>query len=101
MTLYNAEEALEININDRSINYRIYWRAVNNAKPEHAMVFFLSDGYVIYGLSTDASHPDYASSLLLEMKLFLGSELGYIAHEGSPDAENLEQFKKEINDHQP
>jgi len=96
-----ADEALKKSINDRELDYRIYWRALNDAKPEHAMVFFLADGYVIYGLSTDDAHPEYASDLLSKMKSFLGSSLGYIGHEASPDAENIEQFKREIDAHQP
>ena len=96
-----AEEALYKCINERNIDYRIYWRALNEAKPEHAMVFFLADGNVIYGVSTDDAYPEYASGLLLKLKSFLGSGLGYIGHEASPDAENLEQFKREIVVHQP
>ncbi len=64
--------------------------------PKMRWCSFSSDGHVIYGLSADASYPDYASSLLSRMKSFLGSDLGYITHEASPDAENLEQFKEEI-----
>jgi hypothetical protein len=99
--LSTAEEAMTKAIKNRELDYRIYWRALNEAKPEHAMIFFLADGYVIYGLSTDDAYPKYASELLSEMKLFLGSNLGYIGHEASPDAENLEQFKREIDVHQP
>ncbi len=97
----SVEEALRKSINDCKLDYRIYWRALNAAKPEHAMVFFLSDGYVIYGLSTDDAYPEYALDLLSKMKSFLGSGLGYVGHEASPDAENIEQFKREISVHQP
>lgn len=97
----SAEDALRKSINEHELDYRIYWRALNEAKPEHGMVFFLSDGYVIYGLSTDDSYPEYAAELLSKMKSFLGSDLGYIGHEASPDAENLQQFKREIDVHQP
>lgn len=97
----SAEEALRKSIDDCELDYRIYWRALNEAKPEHAMVFFLSDGYVIYGLSTDDAYPEYAADLLSKMKSFLGSTLGYIGHEASPDAENIEEFKREIDVHKP
>ena len=101
VTFCTAEDALVKSINDRELDYRIYWSALNEAKPEHAMVFFLADGYVIFGLSTDDAYPEYASDLLSKMKLFLGSSLGYIGHEASPDADNVEQFKREIDVHQP
>lgn len=96
-----AEEALGKIIADPELDYRIYWRALNEAKPEHAMVFFLADGYVIFGLSTDDAYPEYVSDLLSKMKSFLGSSLGYIGHEASPDADSIEQFKREIDLHRP
>jgi hypothetical protein len=65
------------------------------------MVFFLADGYVIFGLSTDDAYPEYVSDLLSKMKSFLGSSLGYIGHEASPDADSIEQFKREIDLHRP
>ncbi|WP_415891931.1 hypothetical protein ACMXYN_11440 [Neptuniibacter sp. PT8_73] len=97
----SADDALNKCIDEPDLDYRLYWRALGEKKPEHAMVFFLSDGYVIFGLSTDDAYPEYASELLLKMQSFLGSTLGYIGHEASPDAENLEQFKREIRVHQP
>ena len=96
----SVDDALEKCISERDIDYRFYWRALNDVKPEHAMVFFLADGYVIYGLSTDDAYPKYAFELLLRLQTFLQSNLGYIGHEASPNAENLEQFKREINVHQ-
>lgn len=96
-----VEEALGKSIADPELDYRIYWRALNEAKPEHAMVFFLDDGYVIFGLSTDDAYPEYVSDLLSKMKSFLGSSLGYIGHEASPDADSIEQFKREIDLHRP
>jgi len=98
---HTAEEAVGKCIDERDLDYRIYWRALSEAKPEHAMVFFLADGNVIYGVSTDDAYPEYASELLLKLKSFFGSSLGYIGHEASPDAENIEQFKREMGVHQP
>jgi hypothetical protein len=74
----------------------IYWRALEERKPEHAMVFFLSDGYVIYGLSTDAVDEVYVGLLLDELKQFFDTELGYIAHEMCPSAESYIEFKQQI-----
>ena len=96
-----ADDALNKCIEEPDLDYRIYWRTLGENKPEHAMVFFLADGYVIYGLSTDDAYPEYATKLLSELQLFLGNNLGYIGHEASPDAENLVEFKREIGVHQP
>jgi len=65
------------------------------------MVFFLEDGQIIYGLSTDASFTEYAKKLLEELKLFLGSKLGYIGHEASPDVTDLREFEAQIELHKP
>ncbi len=98
---HKAKEALEKCIAEKYIDYGLYWRALEKKKPEHAIVFFLADGNVIYGLSIDDAYPEYAAELLEKMKLFLDSGLGYIGHEASPDTSNLEQFKFEINAHKP
>ena len=98
---HKADKVLEKCVSEKGIAYGLYWRALNSRKPEHAMVFFLSDGHVIYGLSTDDAYPEYAAGLLEKMKSLLGSELGYIGHEALPDASNLEEFKLEISIHKP
>ena len=97
----NVSEIIAKCIENKTAEYGIYWRATENAEPEHAMVFFLSDGHVIYGLSTDASHQSYAKQLLSELKDLLGSQLGYIGHEASPDVTNLHEFKLQIEAHNP
>lgn len=70
----------------------IYWRALGDSKPEHAMVFYLKDGNVIYGLSTDASDQNYAKNLLKDLKDHFNAEHGFIAHEAAPDAEDHAEF---------
>ena len=86
---------------NKNVEHSIYWRALNEKKPEHGMVFYLKDGNVIYGLSTDASNSSYAQDLLLQLQKYLGSSLGYIGHEASPDVENLNGFKQAIESHKP
>ena len=96
----DIEQVLNRCCNHANVDYRLYWKAKGNAKPEHAMVFFLADGHVIFGLSTDDSYPQYAAELLQDLKRFLGSELGYIGHEASPDVDNLLEFQQEITRNQ-
>jgi hypothetical protein len=86
--------------NNKNIEHAIYWRATENSKPEHGMVFYLSDGFVIYGLSTDAANQEYASELLNELKEYFGTTHGYIGHEASPDVENYSEFLQQEVAHQ-
>lgn len=81
------------------VDYRIYWRSLKNFKPGHAMAFYLRDGSVIYGLSTDAGEPELAKSLLRKLKTSLNSEHGYIAWESSPDMGSYEEFLTEVEKH--
>jgi hypothetical protein len=84
---------------NKNVDYRIYWRNSTDSKPEHAMVFFLRDGSVIYGLSTDASAPEYAKTLLSKLKTELNTNYGYIVWESSPDADTFEDFLAEAEKH--
>ncbi|WP_144407573.1 hypothetical protein [Gynuella sunshinyii] len=53
-----ADDVISKCISECNTEYSLYWRALGNRKPEHAMVFFLQDGNVIYGLSTDDAYPE-------------------------------------------
>lgn len=96
-----AEDLIKYCSTNENTEHAIYWRALNQRKPEYGMVFYLKDGNVIYGLSTDASESTFAEELLVRLKSHLGSSLGYIGHEASPDAENLNEFKQAVDSHQP
>ena len=97
----NASGLIEYCAKNKNIEHSIYWRSLENRKPEHGMVFYLEDGYVIYGLSTDAIDQPYANTLLEELKSYFGSDLGYVGHEASPDVSNLTEFKAQIEAHKP
>ena len=94
-----ANEALEQCLAEPNIEYRMDWRARDGGRPEHATVLFLEDGHLIYGLSTDEADPQFAAELLTKLKAFVGSDLGYIGHEASPDASGLAEFKEQIARH--
>jgi hypothetical protein len=96
-----ANDLIEYCSNNESAENSIYWRALKQKKPEHGMVFFLRDGNVIFGLSTDASDIEFARQLLIDLKKNLGSKLGYITHEAPPAAANLNEFKQQIEIHAP
>jgi hypothetical protein len=94
-------ELIEYCENNKEIEHSIYWQATGGKKPEHGMVFYLKDGYAIYGLSTDAENVVFAKNLLEELKEFINSNHGYIAHEASPDVNNYSDFLEQEKMHKP
>lgn len=99
--LSSAGELVDYCCENKTSEHAIYWRAPKQRKPEHGMVFYLADGNVIYGLSTDASDSKFANDLLTRLKTHVGSALGYIGYEASPDVENFDEFKQQIKIHKP
>lgn len=95
-----AQELIEYCEENRDIEHSIYWRATKSSKPEHGMVFYLNDGFVIYGVSTDASDQEYAAYLLNKLKKFLNATHGYIGHEASPDVDSYSEFLEQEMVHQ-
>lgn len=95
-----ARELIEYCEDHKNIEHAIYWRASGNSKPEHGMVFYLSDGFVVYGLSTDASNQQYAAQLLVELKKYFNTTHGYIGHEASPDVDSYSEFLEQEVAHQ-
>lgn len=97
-----ADELVKYCSENKKMEHSVYWRAINNNKPECGMVFYLKDGNTIYGLSTDASNPLYSNQLLhelQELQEFIGSTLGCIGHEAPPDMEGINGFKNMIQKH--
>ena len=96
-----AAELIDYCEKNTNIEHAIYWRATENSEPEHGMVFYLKDGFVVYGLSTDASNQEYAAALLNELKEYFSTTHGYIGHEASPDVESYSEFLRQEVAHQP
>ena len=94
-------EIISFCVSNKQIEQSIYWRAINNKIPEHAHIFFLNDGNIIFGLSTDSSNHEHANNLLKEVKLFLDERYGYITFETAPNACNYDEFMAQINDTNP
>jgi len=88
----HVSEILELCVENSNVEYSVYWRSIGGTKPGHAMVFFLNDGYIIFGLSTDASDEVFAKSLLEKLKVFLDSSHGYMTWEAAPDVSNYNEF---------
>ena len=81
---------------DPSLEYLFYWRAINHSKIEHAMVIFLNDGKVVYGVSTAASDKDFVMMTFDQMQAYLGTTLGFISYEHCPDFTTLAEFKAHV-----
>lgn len=71
--------------------HAIYWHSVVAGDPRGAMIFPLSDGHMIYGLSVELQ----ARRFLSEAITFLKARMGYITFE-SPPPTTAEAFKKEV-----
>ena len=92
----DARKALELCLSSTNIEYRLYWRNKAHSKPAHAMLFFLEDGALIYGLSTETSNAKYAEELFEKLKVVIKSNVGYLAWESAPDVSNYQEFEKEV-----
>lgn len=87
---YDLMEYLEKNISD---NHTIYWRNLDsNNTNRHGMIFYTTDGYMIFGISVDVD-PENEAECLSEMKDFLQSDGGYITYECPPET-TFEEFEK-------
>ncbi len=95
-----ADELIKHCALTKNEEHAIYWQSTSHEKPEHAMLFYLKDGHAIYGLSTDAQDTEFVDKLLKEMQLHFNTELGYIAHECSPNADNISEFKAQKKAHE-
>lgn len=75
--------------------HAIYWRAVGGRKPEHAMVFFLQDEHIIFGVSTDAIDEAFSHTLLQRLKKHFSTEEALLRYEECPP-ETADAFRKEL-----
>ena len=60
------------------------------------MIFFLSDGHIIYGVSVDDRFPECAGKTLEKMKSSLDSSLAYVGWEAPPGAYDLKGFSEHL-----
>ena len=99
VTYKDVQKILKMCCAWKSSKYALYWHALENRKPEHAMIIFLKDGHIIFGLSTNDADPEYANEILGMMKIKLKSTLGFIGHEASPSVSDLQEFQAQIEAH--
>ena len=64
----------------------IPWRAMSGSRPEHACVNFLTDGSMVFGLSTDSVDQDFADHLCEQLAQMPGAVASYITHEDESPA---------------
>lgn len=70
--------------------HAVYWRSEN--QPEHAMVFFLGDGGLIFGVSTPAEVHQRVDLVADELGRFLNTEEVIVTYEDLPP-ESTEDFR--------
>lgn len=70
--------------------HTVYWRSEN--EPAHAMVFFLGDGGLIFGVSTPADDHNRINSVADDLGRFLNSEEVIVTYEDLPP-ESSEDFR--------
>lgn len=95
----NALDVIKYCCKNKNMEYPIYWHGTNQLKSTHAIIRYLKDESVIYGLSINAKKRKLGEVLLIKSKKFLNSKLGYIGHEASSDPVNLDEFKHAILEH--
>jgi hypothetical protein len=77
---------------DRS--YAVYWlNAQPDSEPHSAHVFFLSDGGMVLGLSTNRHGAGEPEELMRQLRSFAGSHVGYCTHE-QPPAQSTDEFRR-------
>lgn len=90
LTINSEKEFLEYCEKHKDVTHRSYWiNSVESQNPCSAHIFYLSDGKVVLGLSTNDEHQE--QGLLIELKSFVNSEIGYITYECPPE-ECVEDF---------
>lgn len=80
---YDVMNFLELN---QDCEQSIYWRSADeDSINKHAMIFYTTDGCMIFGISryTDESTKN-EDSCLEQMKQFFKTDLGYIDYENPP-----------------
>lgn len=83
----------------------LYWRCLDRQSDvSHGMIFYIENGYMIFGLSRYAANEVDESDIeeqkcLGRMKRFIGSEIGYITFECPPEDvyENFSQLALEFD----
>ena len=77
-----ADDLIEYCCNNPAEQHAIYWRS--QTRDEHAEVFFLRDGGLIFGLSVPSEDNERVDGLYTRITRFLKTDLVFVTHEGLP-----------------
>jgi hypothetical protein len=91
----SAEQLIDHCCSNVEETHAIYWR-ISSGQASHAMVFFLSDGHVIYGLSVDAEDKREVEHLRQVLADHVGSSETLELWESPPPDSALE-FRKSLS----
>ena len=94
LSFTSSEAAVEFCSASSHTSTSLYWRSLS-PPPDHVMVFFLTDGYLVLGVSTSEQE---AISAFAMLQRFCGpTSCGYIAFE-EPPPDNGSAFRNRCND---
>ena len=96
----DSQELIDFCFEKHLTDNSIYWRSLHSKKPEHAMVFFLKDDSVVYGVSVNTDDAGLTQRIFNDMAEFFDSELGYVAWDSPPEVESFEEFKQQVVQYQ-
>lgn len=87
-----AEEIVKYLVDNKTVEYAIYWKNLEESDVRGAELFFTEDSYLIIGLSCEAKD-EVEDKIFEEIKEFCGSDEGYITYEDTPPHNSIE-FRK-------
>ncbi|MDX1431248.1 MAG: hypothetical protein R3286_02250 [Gammaproteobacteria bacterium] len=64
--------------------YAVYWRDARDGVDEHAMVFFLADGGVVFGFSTPAQDDGRVDTIARRLGMWFGTDRVIVTYEELP-----------------
>jgi hypothetical protein len=77
-----ADELIDYCCQNPKEPHAVYWRS--NIGDEHAEVFFLADGGLIFGVSTPADNPSKVDTISNELERFFGTDEVFVTYEDLP-----------------
>jgi hypothetical protein len=100
LVFHSVEPLVEYCCAHPEVPYSLYWRALGEAEIAFAMVFFLEDGQVIYGLSTPELQAKGIKRLLDRLADHVGSNESLVLSEQPPPDTAIE-FRRAIDQSMP
>lgn len=72
--------------------YSVYWQHLSNDFPQHVMVFFLSDGGIVFGISTPSEDSEKVDQISIDLGGWFKTKEVIVTYEDLPP-DSIETFK--------